>query len=155
MHLLTASFCMMQVNGCLLGKIPSLLQSSNRILGIQLIRGVVFFNHISVGMHLLSILLHCFDATLISFQLIVSAIPFLRISSYVAGCAFSSKSSRKIREKKKKANISYALKISGSKQILSVDLLALADESFWPSSWCIRSSWQHTEHIRKTKRVWD
>lgn len=119
---------MMQVNGCLLGKIPSLLQSSNRILGIQLIRGVVFFNHISVGMYLLSILLHCFDATLISFQLIVSAIPFLCRSSDVAGCAFSNKSSRKIREKKK-ANISYGLKISGSKQILSVDL-ALADESF-------------------------
>lgn len=46
------------------------------------------------------------------------------------GVLFLANLQGRLGKKKKKANISYALKISGSKQILSVDLLALADESF-------------------------
>lgn len=82
---------MMQVNGCLLEKRTSLFQLPYRILGILLIRRVIFFHHIAVGMHLLSILLHYFDTTFISFQLIVSGILFFPIRSNVAGCAFSNK----------------------------------------------------------------
>lgn len=91
LQLLPATFCMMQVNGCLLEKRTSLFQSPNRIFGILLIRRVVFFNHIAVGMHLLSILLHYFDTTFISFRLIVSGILFLPIRSDVSGRAFSNK----------------------------------------------------------------
>lgn len=58
-------------------------------------------------------------------------------------------------QEKKKAHISDVLIISGSKQILSIYLLAFADESVCPSSCCMRSSWQHIEHIRKTKKMQD
>uniref|UniRef100_A0A8C7A5F4 Uncharacterized protein n=1 Tax=Nothoprocta perdicaria TaxID=30464 RepID=A0A8C7A5F4_NOTPE len=46
----------------------SRLQPANKILGILLIRRVIFSNHIPVGMHLLSLLLHYFDMTFVSFQ---------------------------------------------------------------------------------------
>jgi len=78
----------MQVNGCLQEKKASLFQSSNRIFGIPLISRVIFFNRIAVGRLLLSILLHCFDMTFMSFQLIVSGILFLPMRSDVAGCDF-------------------------------------------------------------------
>lgn len=76
----------MQFNGCLLGKVSSLLQSPNRIFGIQLVRWVIFFNHIPLGLHLLSILLHYFGTTFIYFHLTVSGIPFLFESSDVVFC---------------------------------------------------------------------
>lgn len=79
---------MMQVKGCLLGKRTSLFQSSNRIYGILLVRRVIFFNHIAIGMHLLSILLYYFDTMFLYFQLVVSGILFLLTRSDVAGCDF-------------------------------------------------------------------
>lgn len=103
---------MVQVNGCLLEKRTSLFQSSNRIFSILLARMVIFFNHIAVGMHLLSILLYYFDTMFLHFQLIVSGILFHLTRSNIAGCDFLTNLDGRSGEK---PNISDGLIISGSK----------------------------------------
>lgn len=73
-------------------KRTSLFQCSNGIFGKLLVRSIIFFNNIAVGMHLLNSLLHYFDMTFISFELTVSGILLLPLRSSVVGCVFSNKS---------------------------------------------------------------
>lgn len=69
-----------------------MFQLFNGIFGKLLVRRIVFFNNIAVGMHLLNSLLYYFDMTFRSFELTVSGILFPPIRSSVVGCAFSNKS---------------------------------------------------------------